>query len=234
VFQVFLDAFLDICKSMFQVFQLFQMYVSIVLYGCCKSRLVCCHVAMVITYVASVYLHCFICFLYTYVASVSNAWCFICLLLYVISVVSRCCKSRSGCCTCCNGVSTVCSKCFICFIRMLQRFHLNIVKVDRSIAWCGRWLSLPLGRSSGSTDVGFPGRGRGSLRRTRARVLRWDEGHGARCGCGSSAGVEAVSGCDVPCGCPDARRSVSNIVALKLFIKIFSGTDHNRSCADFI
>jgi hypothetical protein len=112
------------------------------------------------------------------------------------------------------------------FIRMLQRFHLNIVKVDWSVAWRGRWLSLPLGRSSGSTDVGFPERGRGSLRRTRARVLRWDEEHGARCGCRSGTGVKAVSGCDIACG--PSRRSVSNIVALKLL------TDHNRSCADFI
>ena len=47
----------------------------------------------------------------------------------VASVLYRCCKSRSGCCTCCNCVSSVCSKCFHlfsdicckCFIGMLQK-----------------------------------------------------------------------------------------------------------------
>ena len=89
-------------------------------------------------YVASVYPQCFICFLYTYVASVSDAFlkCFICLLLYVASVASGCFKSRSGCCTCCNGVSTICHKCFICFRRMLQRFHLDFVKVDLVFKCC--------------------------------------------------------------------------------------------------
>jgi hypothetical protein len=42
VFQVFLDVFQTCCMPMFQVFQLFHMYVSIVSYGCCKSRLRCC------------------------------------------------------------------------------------------------------------------------------------------------------------------------------------------------
>ena len=75
-------------------------------------------------------------FFYTYVASVSDAClkCFICLLLYVASVASGCFKSKSGCCTCCNGVSTVCSKCFIYLRRMLQRFYLDIAKVDRVVA----------------------------------------------------------------------------------------------------
>jgi hypothetical protein len=78
-----------------------------------------------------------------------------------------------GCCTCCNGVSTVCSKCFICFRRMLQSFHLDIIKVDRGVAWCVQWL-LP-GCSRGAIDVGFPVRG------ARARVPA-SVGAGARCG----------------------------------------------------
>jgi hypothetical protein len=43
---------------------------------------------------------------------------------------------------------------------MLQRFHLGVAKVDRGIAWHGRWLSLCGVRVE-----------HGSLRRTRARVL---------------------------------------------------------------
>jgi hypothetical protein len=90
------------------------------------------------TYFASVYPQCFICFFYMYVTSFSDAYlkCFICFLLYVASVASGCFKSRSGYCTCCNGVSTVCPKCFICFRRMLQRFHLDLTKVDLVFECC--------------------------------------------------------------------------------------------------
>jgi hypothetical protein len=56
------------------------------------------------------------------------------LLSYVASVTSGCLKSRSGYCTHCNGVSTICLKCFICFRRMLQIFHMNVVKVVGPIA----------------------------------------------------------------------------------------------------
>ena len=41
VFQVF-QGVSDMCKSMFQMFQLCQMYVSSVSYRCCKSRSGCC------------------------------------------------------------------------------------------------------------------------------------------------------------------------------------------------
>jgi hypothetical protein len=37
---------------------------------------------------------------------------------------------------------------------MLQIFHLDVVKVDRVVAWRGRWLSLLLGRSHWATHVG--------------------------------------------------------------------------------
>ena len=32
------------------------------------------------------------------------------------------------------SVSNVCCKCFSCFVRMLQVFHLDVLKVDRDVA----------------------------------------------------------------------------------------------------
>ena len=83
---------------MFQVFQLFKMYVSIVSYDVTKLDQDIAYVAMVVHICCkrlSLISHLF--FLYTYVASVSNTClkCFICLFLYVASVVSGCFKSRS-------------------------------------------------------------------------------------------------------------------------------------------
>jgi hypothetical protein len=52
----------------------------------------------------------------------------------VASVSHRCCKSRSGCCTCCNGYTCM-FQCFICFIRMLQVFHLDVAKVDLDVVY---------------------------------------------------------------------------------------------------
>ena len=131
-FKCFWMLFQTCCKPMFQVF---QMYISIVLCECCKSRSGCCNSCTRCCKRLSQY---FICFLYTYVASVSDAClkCLICFLLYVASVASRCFKSRSGCCTCCNGISTICHRYFICFRRMLQRFHLDFVKVDLVFKCC--------------------------------------------------------------------------------------------------
>jgi hypothetical protein len=125
--------------------------------------------------------------------------CFIYLLLYVASVATRCFKSRSGYCICCNSVSTVCSKCYICFRRMLQRFHLDITKVDQGVTQRSRWLSL-LRRSRGSIHVGFPmrgagpfdGRGRGFWGGTR----RVGQGYGYE----SGTGVGATSRRDIPFG----------------------------------
>jgi hypothetical protein len=130
------------------------------------------------TYVASVYPNVSSVFLYTYVVSVSDAClkCFICLLLYVVSVVSRCFKSRSGCCICCNDVSIVRCKGFIYFRRTLQRFHLDVTKVDQDVARRGRWLSLLLERSRGCCHVGFP---------CGARVPATDAGAGAGAGRGT-------------------------------------------------
>jgi hypothetical protein len=49
---------------------------------------------------------------------------------YVVSVVYRCCKSRSRCYTCCNDYKRMfqvyVSKCLICFRRMLQVFYLDV------------------------------------------------------------------------------------------------------------
>jgi hypothetical protein len=82
--------------------------------------------------------------LYTYIASVcpqssvsdTCIKCFICFLSYVASIATGCFKSRSGCCTCCNNVSIVCLKCFIYFRCMLQRFHLDVAKVDLAFECC--------------------------------------------------------------------------------------------------
>ena len=52
---------------------------------------------------------------------------------YVASVLSRCCKSRSGCCIYVH-VASVCFKCFTCFIGMLQVFYIDVAKVDRDVA----------------------------------------------------------------------------------------------------
>ena len=134
------------------MFQVFQLYVSIVSYGCYKRRSGCCMVVYVCCKCLSPMFHLIF---YRCVVNVSNARlkCFIYLLLYIASVASECFKSRSRCCTCCNGVSTVCSKYFICFRRMLQMFHLDVTKVDQSVARHGRWLSPLLGRSRGSTQL---------------------------------------------------------------------------------
>jgi hypothetical protein len=55
--------------------------------------------------------------------------CFICLLLYVASVASECFKSRSGVTHVAMAIH-VCFKYFIYFRRMLQVFHLDVLKVD--------------------------------------------------------------------------------------------------------
>ena len=97
-------------KCMFQIFHLFQTNIASVLSGCC-----------IYMHVASICFKCFQLF-YTYVykyfiwmlhmfamvfkcfsgvfVSVSNAYfkCFICLLLYIATVISECFKSGAECC----------------------------------------------------------------------------------------------------------------------------------------
>jgi hypothetical protein len=104
-------------------------YISMVVHVCCKHLFPMFHL-----------------FLYAYVASVSDAClkCCICILLYVASVASGCFKSRLWCCTCCNGVLTVCPKCIICFICLLQKFYLDVTKLDLVFDCCsGTHLSQP-------------------------------------------------------------------------------------------
>jgi hypothetical protein len=133
---------------------------------------------------ASIYLQCFICFLYPYIASVSNACskCFICLFfLCVASIAFICFKSRSGCCTCWNGVSIVCSSVLdVC----CKGFHMDVAKVDRGVAWRGRWCHC-VGRGMGA-GVRLPCDGHGR------RCWERDAGHKAGCGRGSSVGLEAA------------------------------------------
>jgi hypothetical protein len=62
-----------------------------------------------------------------YVSNVSSV-----LHTYVASVLSRCCKSRSGCCIYMH-VASVYFKCFIC---TLQRFHLHVPYVLQWLHTC--------------------------------------------------------------------------------------------------
>jgi hypothetical protein len=103
------------CKSLFNMFHLFQTYVATVLSGCCKSRFRCC----IYKHVASVYFKCFMCFIRMLqvfclnVAYVCNGYicvfkfflvfckCFRRILqvfllfrTYVASVLYGCCKNR--------------------------------------------------------------------------------------------------------------------------------------------
>ena len=54
---------------------------------------------------------------------------------YVASVLSRCCKSISGCCIYMH-VASVRFKCFRCFIRMLHVFYLNVAYVLQWLHTC--------------------------------------------------------------------------------------------------
>jgi hypothetical protein len=54
---------------------------------------------------------------------------------YVASVLSGCCKSRSGCCIYMHIVS-VCFECFMCFIRILQVFYLDTAYVLQWLQTC--------------------------------------------------------------------------------------------------
>jgi hypothetical protein len=89
----------------------------------------------------------FKCFLGIF-SSVSYACfkCFICLHLYVATVASGCFKSRSGVAYIAMAIQT-CFKCFICFTRMLQVFHLDVLKVDlgeahAAVASAAPWVTV--------------------------------------------------------------------------------------------
>jgi hypothetical protein len=57
-------------------------------------------------------------------------------VLSIYKLASGYFKSRSRCCIYCNSVLTLCPKCFIYFRHMLQRFYLNVVKVDLVFEFC--------------------------------------------------------------------------------------------------
>jgi hypothetical protein len=104
---------IHICfKCMIQMFHLFQTYVASVLSECCKSRSGCC-IYMLRAYICFKYfIRMFASVFYLDVSYVCNGFqvfssafvsvsdvcfkCFICLLLYVVTVASGCFKSRSG------------------------------------------------------------------------------------------------------------------------------------------
>jgi hypothetical protein len=73
---------------------------------------------------------------------------------------------------------------------MLQRFYLDVTKVDQGVAWHSQWLSQLLGHSQRSTHTGFPMQG-----------MEWVWGHGSLRGRGRRfwGGMRGV-GCDVDTG----------------------------------
>jgi len=73
--------------------------------------------------------------IFCYGLSVFFGKCFICLLLYFVSVAFRCFKSRSGIAQVAMTIHA-CFKCFICFGYMLQMFYLNVSKIDLRKAPC--------------------------------------------------------------------------------------------------
>jgi hypothetical protein len=82
------------CKPMFQVFHMYQRYVAIVSYGCCKSRSRCTYVAMVVQ----------LC----------------CKLLFLMFHLFFCRYMLQVCLFECCNVSYICCN---CFIRMLRMFY---------------------------------------------------------------------------------------------------------------
>jgi hypothetical protein len=98
-------------KCMFRMFYRFQTYVASVSFGCCKTRLACCIYMQVFQVFLYVCCKCFIlifvyvCNGYTRVLTFFLVFCkyfkrmlqvFQLFRAYVTSVLSRCCKSKSG------------------------------------------------------------------------------------------------------------------------------------------
>jgi hypothetical protein len=136
---------------MFQVFQMFQRYVSSVSYGYCKSRLGCCtccngYIRMSQEFVQNVLSVSDVCCKYFIWMLHTQACCkrmFQVFHTYVAYVSSIC-----WLCTCFQAsVLGVCCKCFRCFGRMFQVFSSGYCKsrygVTHVVMWpnCrGRWL----------------------------------------------------------------------------------------------
>jgi hypothetical protein len=119
--------------AVFQVFQMFQIYISNVLSGCYKRRskmfyMLQYNIRMFQAYVQRVSIvsdACFKCFHLdvAYITMATHTY-FKYLFSCVSDVLDLCCKSEFGCCICCYGytrmfqeyvssVSVVCYKCFI-------------------------------------------------------------------------------------------------------------------------
>jgi hypothetical protein len=151
--QVTLRAGNTCCKSMFQVFQMFHLNVVSVSCGYCKSRSGCC-----------IYCNGYTRMLQTFVLNVSVVFPNVCCKrvyliiarfhIYVACVLSECCIYFA---MVFSNVFRCFYKCFrrmlqvsIIFERMLQMFHLNILKVDRVLHLPPRLLLPRFGVSTSS------------------------------------------------------------------------------------
>ena len=119
------------------MFQMFHMDAAMVVFECCT----CCN--------------CYTRMLQEFVQNVS-------------SVSDACFKVLSGCCICCNDyVANVCFKSFICFRRILQLFHLSVVKADLDVgllseeerACVGAMAASMWGEGAGRTTLVWKRRG---------------------------------------------------------------------------
>jgi hypothetical protein len=122
------------CKSMFQVFQMFQRYVTRVSYGCCETRSRCCICCNSCTRMLQVSVLNVSSAFQMYIASVF-IWILHLFHTCVTCVLSRCCiyfamAFQAFSCVF-TSVSDVCCKCFNCFECILQMFYLDVSKVDR-------------------------------------------------------------------------------------------------------
>jgi hypothetical protein len=109
------------CKRMFQVFNMFHMYVTSVLYRCCKSRSYVAYVAMAIHICCKRLFQMF----YLFFSDVSC----MCVYLDVVYVSHICCKCfiwilhmLAMAFKCFASISDICYMCFICFEYILQVF----------------------------------------------------------------------------------------------------------------
>jgi hypothetical protein len=119
-----------------------QVHVLSVSCGCCKSRSGCCICCNDCTHILQVPVLMFLLFFQTYVVSVF-IWMLHMFCTYVASILSECCiylQLFFKCFPCVfASVSDACFEYFNYFVRMLQVFHLDILKVDQSVVHVAVW-----------------------------------------------------------------------------------------------